>query len=74
MRFSDNDSLLCSLRVTQNGDISRTAKFMSSPFVQTLASSMPFRVRIFQHGHLRELISALEILATLDKFEFEGRG
>ncbi|KAF9449057.1 alpha/beta-hydrolase [Macrolepiota fuliginosa MF-IS2] len=40
--------LIASAGLVENGDISRTAKFMSSPLVQTLASSMPFRIYL-QH-------------------------
>ena len=42
---NDKVVLITSARLMETSDISRTAKFMSSPLIQTLASSTPVRVR-----------------------------
>jgi pimeloyl-ACP methyl ester carboxylesterase len=42
---NDKVVLIASAGLMETSDISRTAKFMSSPLIQTLASSTPVRVR-----------------------------
>ncbi|TFK33183.1 Alpha/Beta hydrolase protein [Crucibulum laeve] len=44
----DNVVLIASAGLMKTSDISRTAKFMSAPIVQTLAASVPFR-KYLQH-------------------------
>ncbi|ETW84168.1 hypothetical protein HETIRDRAFT_146780 [Heterobasidion irregulare TC 32-1] len=52
-------ALIASAGLIESSDMSRTSKFMSSPLVQTVTSSSPFRVVRLQSAHLPGYNAAL---------------